>query len=104
MVTITELKQAVFSMLKNKATGLNSFPIEFFQIYWDVISEDLYRAVTTFYRNSLDLWRINQAYISLILKANPPTSISNYNPINILSVIPKIIIKILTTILQPFIP
>jgi Reverse transcriptase (RNA-dependent DNA polymerase) len=58
--------------------------------------------VTAFYHNRLDLWRINQAYITLIPKSTTHESLSDYRPISVLSVVPKILTKILTTRLQTY--
>jgi Reverse transcriptase (RNA-dependent DNA polymerase) len=103
-ITMAELKTTVFSIPKDKAVGPDEFPIEFFHHYWDIIWEDLYRAVSAFYHNKLDLWRINEAYIALIPKKSSATIISDFRPISVLSAIPKIITKILATRLQPYVP
>jgi hypothetical protein len=96
--------RTVFIISKDKVVGPDGFLIEFFQQYWDIIWEDLYRAVTTFYHNKLDLWKINQAYITLILKRTRVTTISDFWSIIVLSVVLKILTKILATRLQPYIP
>jgi hypothetical protein len=67
-ISLQEIKKAVFDLPKDKAVGPDGFPIEFFQQYWSTISGDLYRIITSFYNNELDLWRINKAYISMIPK------------------------------------
>jgi Reverse transcriptase (RNA-dependent DNA polymerase) len=103
-ISLTEIKRAVFALPKDKAAGPDGFPIEFLQNYWDCIAHDLHQAITAFYHNQLDLWRINQAYITLILKKNESNSLSDYEPISVLSAIPKIITKILASKLQPFLP
>ena len=36
-ITIKELKDAVFQMLKGKSPGLDGIPVEFYQDYWEVI-------------------------------------------------------------------
>jgi hypothetical protein len=74
-ISIQEIKNVVFSLPKDKANGPNGFPIEFFQEYWEFISDDLHSMVTAFYHNRLDLWRINQAYITLIPKSTTPENI-----------------------------
>jgi Reverse transcriptase (RNA-dependent DNA polymerase) len=103
-ISVAELKSTVFTIPKDKVVGPDGFPIEFFQQYWDIIWEELYRAVTTFYHNKLDLWRVNQAYITLIPKRTRVTTISDFQPISVLSVVPKILTKILATRLQLYIP
>ena len=36
-----EVKMAIFDMEHNKAPGLDGFPIEFYQFFWDVVKQDL---------------------------------------------------------------
>jgi hypothetical protein len=67
-ITLQAVKQAVFALPKDKASGSNGFPIEFFQTYWDIVRDDIFLGVTDFYNNKLDLWCINQAYITLVPK------------------------------------
>jgi hypothetical protein len=50
-----EIKNDVFALPKDKITGPDGFPIEFFQTCWHIVSEDLHHVVTSFYYNQLDL-------------------------------------------------
>jgi Reverse transcriptase (RNA-dependent DNA polymerase) len=100
-ITLHELKQVVFLLPKDKAVGPDGIPIEFFQRYWDTTWNDLFQTVQAFYHNSLDLWRINKAAIILIPPKNEFSTVQDFRPIRILSVLPKIITKILATWLQP---
>jgi Reverse transcriptase (RNA-dependent DNA polymerase) len=77
-------------------------PSNSFRNIENFISDDLHSMVMAFYHNRLDLWRINQAYITLIPKSTTPETLSNYRPISVLSAVPKILTKILTTRLQPY--
>jgi hypothetical protein len=40
--TMEDIKEVVFSMKTNKASGTNGFSIEFYQKFWDLISNHLY--------------------------------------------------------------
>jgi Reverse transcriptase (RNA-dependent DNA polymerase) len=105
LLTRSHLKRSNKSPLlcrKTKPRALTTFQSSFFQKYWDIISANIQNVVTTFYHNKLDLWRINQAYITLIPKKAGSTILSDYRPINVLLAIPKILTKILATRLQPF--
>jgi Reverse transcriptase (RNA-dependent DNA polymerase) len=101
-ITVVELRAATFSMPNDKATGPDGLPIEFFKTYWETIWGDELRTVLAFHDNKLDLWRLNQRYISLIPKTASTTHIFDYRPISVLSSIPKIITKILATRLQKY--
>jgi Reverse transcriptase (RNA-dependent DNA polymerase) len=102
-ISLQELKQTVFSLPEDKAMGSYDIPIEFFQRYWDTTWNNLLHAMQAFYHNRLDLWRINKA-ATLIPKKNESSSVHDFRPINVLSVLPKIITKILATHLEPLLP
>ena len=40
-ISLEELERTIFQMKKGKALGLDGFPIEFFQEFWDIIKIDL---------------------------------------------------------------
>ena len=44
-ISVGELEEVVFQMKKGKAPGLDGFPIEFFQEFWDIIKLDLLAVV-----------------------------------------------------------
>jgi len=66
--------------------------------------DNIFQAVNAFYYNRLDLWHINQAHITFIPKKSETKTISDFRPISVLSVLPKIITKLLATRLQPVLP
>ena len=39
--TEVEVRAAIFQMNHNKAPGLDGFPAEFYQVFWDTIKNDL---------------------------------------------------------------
>jgi hypothetical protein len=39
--TESEVREAVFQMEHNKAPGPDGFPVEFYQVFWEVIKDDL---------------------------------------------------------------
>jgi Reverse transcriptase (RNA-dependent DNA polymerase) len=103
-ITLTEVRHVIFALPKDKASGSDGFSIEFFQNYWDTVRNDIFQAVNAFYHNRLDLWCINQAHITLIPKKNETKLISDFRSISVLSILLKIITKILAMRLQPFLP
>jgi hypothetical protein len=36
-----EVKDAIFQMKHNKASGPDGFPIEFYQAFWEIVKDDL---------------------------------------------------------------
>jgi hypothetical protein len=47
--TMYEIKEAVFQMEHNKAPGADGFPAEFYQVFWEIIKEDLLALFLDFY-------------------------------------------------------
>jgi len=54
----TEVTEAIFSMEHNKAPGLDGFPAEFYQVFWEVIKADLvatFKVISLFFLSTLEL-------------------------------------------------
>ncbi|XP_022030899.1 uncharacterized protein LOC110931834 [Helianthus annuus] len=61
-VTDEEIKGAMFSIAGNKAPGPDGFTSVFFKRSWDIVGDDVCRAVKDFFRNGLgDIVSINQS-------------------------------------------
>jgi hypothetical protein len=54
-----EVKKAIFEMEHNKALGPDGFPAEFYQVFWDVIKEDLLLLFHEFHTGNLPLFSLN---------------------------------------------
>ena len=63
-----EVKQAIFDMEKNTAPGPDHIPVEFFQVCWEVIKDDLMEMFEEFSNNNMDIGRLNYGTITLILR------------------------------------
>lgn len=50
--TLEEVKEVVFGMSKESTSGSDGFSGAFFQVYWDIIKEDIVRMVMTFFYGS----------------------------------------------------
>ena len=66
--TEPEIKKAVFAMKHNRAPGPDGFPIEFFQKFWNLVCTDLIALFEDFFKNKLDISRLNYGIIILIAK------------------------------------
>ena len=94
--TVSEVKDAVFQMEHNKAPGPNGFPVEFYQVFWEVIKDDLMSLFTDFHKKDLNLFSLNFGIITLIPKVQEATKIQQYRPICVLNVSFKIFTKVAT--------
>ena len=84
--TESEVRDAVFQMEHNKAPGPDGFPVEFYQVFWNVIKDDLMALFSDFHREDLNLYSLNFGIITLIPKIQDATKIQQYRPICVLNV------------------
>ena len=91
-----EVRNAVFQMEHNKAPGPDGFPAEFYQVFWNVIKEDLMALFSDFHREDLNLFSLNFGIVTLIPKVADATRIQQYRPICVLNVSFKIFTKVAT--------
>lgn len=92
-LTLSDLKEVVFSMADDKAPGCDGFPYEFYKAFWDSIGHDLYKVyLEAYYSKSLGNI-INKGNIKFIPKTGDPEDICNWSPIILLNVSYKIIAK-----------
>jgi hypothetical protein len=102
-----EVRAAIFQMEHNKAPGPDGFPAEFYQVFWNVIKDDLMALFMDFHQGDLPLNRLNFGTIILLPKQKDVKAIRQYRPICLLNVSFKIFTKVatnrLTTIAQKII-
>ena len=84
--TESEVRDTVFQMEHNKAPGPDGFPAEFYQVFWNVIKNDLMALFSDFHREDLNLYSLNFGIITLIPKIQDATKIQQYRPICVLNV------------------
>jgi len=99
-----EIKSAVFSLNKDSAPGPDGFGAFFYQTYWDIIKEDVVKAVLEFFTTSWILPGYNSNIIALLPKTPEATSIDQYRPIAMANFKFKIISKVIADRLAPIMP
>jgi hypothetical protein len=83
-------------MEHNKAPGADGFSAEFYQVFWNVIKDDLLALFDAFHKGELPLFSLNFGHIILVPKSKDAMSIQHYRPICLLNVSFKIFTKVLT--------
>jgi hypothetical protein len=53
--TENDIREAIFQMEHNKALGPDGFPAEFYQVFWNVIKNDLLALFDAFHKGELPL-------------------------------------------------
>lgn len=96
-----EVQKAVFSIHSDKAPGLDNFSAWFYQTFWDVIGDDIYRDIKSFFETNFLHPRQNETHVRLIPKVTGAKKVSDYRPIALCNTHYKIIAKILSKRLQP---
>ena len=103
-VTSIEVKEALFSIQPNKASGSDGFNALFFRRTWHILGEDLSRAIQSFFYSGHMLRELNHASISLVPNVPNPSNLSDYRPISCCKTIYKCLSKILANRLKRVLP
>ena len=103
-VTPADVKQEVFALPANKTPGPDGYSGEFYRKTWDIIGEDVTRAVLEFFRSGKLLKQWNCTAVSLIPKKVGADKLVDYRPISLCNVVYKVISKILAMRLQAITP
>jgi hypothetical protein len=100
--TMEELRQAVFDTPTDKAPGPDGFSGGFFRTSWNVIKDDLLRALHKFHcLNDPSFHKLNTAFFILLPKTDQPSQTKHYRPIRLIHAFGKLISKILANRLKP---
>jgi hypothetical protein len=90
-----EVREAIFQLKHNKAPGPDGFPVEFYQVFWSLIKDDLMAMFRDFHAGDLPLFCLNFGIITLLPKEKEVKKIQRYRPICMLNVSFKIFTKVL---------
>lgn len=92
-----EVKQALFSLPIDKAQGPDGFPTFFFQVYWEMVKQDVVKAMKEFFGAQNLLKEINSTFLVHIPKTYGVDSLDQFKPISLYNSFYKIISKVLMT-------
>jgi hypothetical protein len=87
-------------MEKNKAAGPDKIPIEFYQGCWSIVKNDIIQLFDDFFRQRVDISRINYGIITLLPKIKDANRIQQFRPICLLNCLYKLITKTLALRLE----
>ena len=99
-VTLEECLSALNSFKRNKSPGIDGLPYEFYQCFWDILSNDLVDVYNDcLSRGSLSFSQ-RTGLITLLYKKNDKLDTKNWRPISLLCTDYKILAKVLTNRLK----
>ncbi|GAA0167741.1 reverse transcriptase [Lithospermum erythrorhizon] len=102
--SLQEVKNTVFSLDKSSVAGPDGFNGFFFQEFWNLIDEDVYRAVLYFMDGHAMPRSLTSTVISLIPKCDGPCSWKQFRPISLCNFLNKVISKLLSNRLAIVLP
>jgi hypothetical protein len=70
-------------MNKNSSPGPDGFGPAFYSTFWDLVSPDVFRVFDAFFTGSIDLSRINRAFLVLLPKIDAANNPSLFRPISL---------------------
>ncbi|KAL0445894.1 UNVERIFIED_CONTAM: hypothetical protein Slati_1717300 [Sesamum latifolium] len=104
MPTQKEVRETVFSIEPESVAGPDGFGAFFYHTCWDFVSEDVFGAVTEFFRGVALAKSFTATTISLIPKTYCPASWSEYRPVSLCNVTNKICTMLMTIRLGRVLP
>lgn len=99
-----DIKEAFFSLPKNKTGGPDGYSAEFFTAMWSVIGPEVTEAIMEFFRSGRLLKQWNSANLVLIPKKQNTSLPTDFRPISCLNTVYKVISKLLALRLKEILP
>ncbi|KAI0510599.1 hypothetical protein KFK09_011207 [Dendrobium nobile] len=103
-ITLEEIKTIFFASNTNTAPGPDGFTFHFYRATWNVIHNQLFKAVSSFFSTGYMPNQVKATAIALIPKQPHATNVKDYRPIALCNVIYKIIAKILANRMKLVMP
>ncbi len=104
LLSLSNLKEDVYSMVDEKSPGCDGFPYEFYKHLWEQIGPNLHKVYLKAYHSKSLGEIINKGNIKFIPKASDPEDICNWRPITLLNVIYKINANVLSLKVRHMLP
>ena len=99
-----EFKEAIMKMHPDKSSGPDGFNPTFYQRFWDLVGDDVYRDSLEWMNNLCFPPSVNHTNICLIPKHQNSRSMKDYRPIALYNVNYKILAKVLANRLKKLLP
>ncbi|XP_047269152.1 uncharacterized protein LOC107862039 [Capsicum annuum] len=101
---LEKVKNVVFNLKGDRASGPDGFTGKFYQCYLDIIGKDIHRMVIGFFRGNTLPKSVTHTYSVLLPKKELVNTFSDLRPISLSNFIIKIISRIMHDIIEAFLP
>nr|XP_027127799.1 uncharacterized protein LOC113743944 [Coffea arabica] len=102
--SMEEVRRVIFAMDGDSAAGPDGYTGKFFTFAWDIIAQDIYNAVVSFFCGEEVPRRVTATFILLIPKVQNPASFAQFRPISLCNFLNKVLFRILAERLAPLLP
>lgn len=103
-VTKEEVLVAFKQVKRNKSPGPDGFNIEFFHSAWHIMGESFIQAMLSSFNSCIMQRAVNSTSIALIPKVQHPTTMKEFRPISLCTVMYKCITKLMANRLKLVMP
>jgi hypothetical protein len=100
-VVLSEIKQILSTLKKEKSPGPDGWTSEFFLHFFDLVGPDLLSMVEDVRKKGKISRSLNSTFLVLIPKTDLPSSFNDFRPISLCNLIYKLVSKIISTRLKP---
>lgn len=98
--TRVEVDGVIRSINPTKAPGSDGIEVVFYHKYWEFVGEDVSNFCLNILNNEAPMDMINKTHIVIIPKIKNPTDMKDFRPINLCTILYKIIAKTLANKLK----
>ena len=103
-ISIEEIRIALRKMNNNKSPGPDGISVEFYKLFWSIISKDLHEVFVSGLENRQLAYTQYLATIVLLYKKGPRPDIKNWRPISLLNTDYKLLSKVFAERLKKVLP
>lgn len=104
LVTLQEVKSAVFELDSGSLSGQDGFVGCFYTSCWDVIAQDLFLSVLDFFSSAPIPQSIGSTLMVLLPKKSSPGTFRDFRPISLCKFVNKVFTRLLCDRLQSLLP
>lgn len=103
-ISLDEITEALTSMAKNKSPGSDGITVEFYQHFWHLLKNILFKLFKAIEKENIMTRTMRHGIISLIYKKGDKRQLKNWRPISLLNVDYKMLARVMANRLKYVLP